>query len=313
MTDWNVNKTGGKQTGVPAGNLEPASLDSLVTTKQLTLSSAHHYKDSFSSVSLHHYYRQDPTASIPLAYGLEWMLILTPFRQVFSSSSNKTPIYRRRAATFLFSPSFWLLAHFPVKYSSYSTMLKERSTIKGSVFIATTIDGFIARPDGAVDFLNAYHVPEEHSGNDGDMGFSDFLSTVDVIVMGRKSFEMVASFGSDLWAYGDTPVVVCTRQDSVDIPHYCCETVSCSRLRPGELMGYLESKGHRHAYIDGGITIQRFLEADLIEEMTLTRVPVILGSGIPLFCNLGKEVHLRHLKTKSYANGLVTTHYKVVG
>lgn len=193
--------------------------------------------------------------------------------------------------------------------------------MKGSVYIACTLDGFIATPDGAVDFLDRYDsstpVKEEDKGVTkdqvaDDMGFAAFLESVDVIVMGRKSFEKVLSFGADMWPYGKVRMVVWTRnEDNVKIPEFCRETVTCTSLMPADLMEFLEQKGHQHAYIDGGTTIQEFLRKDLIDELILTRAPLILGEGIPLFGNLGRQIPLSHIKTTQYPNGLVMTKYIV--
>ena len=199
--------------------------------------------------------------------------------------------------------------------------------MQGSVYIAVTVDGFIATPDGGVDFLNNLPpLPENDidNDNDNDMGFADFLASVDVIIMGRKSFAKVLSFGADAWAYGTTPVVVWTRRrqqpPDEQIPEFCRDTVSWSQLPPTALMQQLYAKGHRRAYIDGGTTIQHFLREHLIQELILTRVPILLGDGISLFginkqqqLGDGENVNLRHVETKSYANGLVKTHYRVEG
>lgn len=195
-----------------------------------------------------------------------------------------------------------------------------RRMMKGSVYIACTQDGFIATPDGSVGFLDQYNSPPAKEDDEGtttdqvvdDMGFATFLESVDVIIMGRKSFEKVLSFGEGMWAYGKTPVVVWTRnKDSFEIPDFCREMVTCSSLVPTELMKLLEGKGHKHAYIDGGRTIQEFLRCGLVDELILTRVPLILGDGIPLFGNVGREVPLLHVRTSTYPNGLVMTKYRV--
>lgn len=183
--------------------------------------------------------------------------------------------------------------------------------MKGSIFIALTIDGYIAGPDGDIEFLNQYYASV--NPEDGDMGFSDFMSSIDIIVMGRKSFDKVVSFGADMWAYGDTPVIVWTRNpDSVTIPAYCSDTVSCSTLPPQELMLELFNKGHQHAYIDGGTTIREFLRADQIDELLLTRVPIVLGAGISLFEELDRRISLEHVSTSSFSNGVVTSKYRIL-
>ena len=170
------------------------------------------------------------------------------------------------------------------------------------------MDGFIATPDGGIDFLDEF---QQTNDDDDDFGFADFMASVDVLVMGRKSFEKVVSFGKDMWAYGTTPVVVWSR-GQVAIPEYLAETVTASSLSPRDLFDLLEAQGHKHAYIDGGITMQTFLEAGLIQELKLTRVPILLGEGIPLFSNAGRKIPLNHVETKAYANGMVMLTYHII-
>jgi dihydrofolate reductase len=173
--------------------------------------------------------------------------------------------------------------------------------VRASVFIATSLDGFIARSDGGIDWLPP-EGGEEH-------GYTAFIASVDTIVIGRKTFETVLGFGG--WVYGKMPVVVLSSQPwSLTAPaEAVCEMMDGT---PREIVERLEAKGRRHLYIDGGVTIQRFLEAGLIQRMTITRVPVLLGSGIPLFGPLSHDIRLRHLETRSYASGLVSSDYAVV-
>jgi dihydrofolate reductase len=168
-----------------------------------------------------------------------------------------------------------------------------------SVFIATSIDGFIARTDGTFDWLPAN--PEPH-------GYDEFIATVDALVMGRKTFETVLGFGA--WPYGTTPVVVLSsRPDALVAPAgAACEMMSGTPL---EIVARLEARGMKHLYIDGGVTIQGFLAAGLIQRMIITRVPVILGSGIPLFGPVAGDVRLEHVATRSYASGLVQSEYRL--
>lgn len=191
----------------------------------------------------------------------------------------------------------------PIIFLSHALALTP--PMKGSVYIALTVDGFIATPDGGVDFLT----PFQESADD-DMGFTDFMNEIDVIVMGRKSFEKVISFGPEVWPYGDTLVVVWTR-GGVEIPEVRKDTVTYSSLKPSKLMKELAQKGYKHAYIDGGTTIRQFLKAEQIQEMILTRVPILLGKGISLFGDSDQQATLTHVKTKSYKNGLVMSRYRL--
>ncbi|RRR67038.1 MAG: dihydrofolate reductase [Candidatus Viridilinea halotolerans] len=169
-----------------------------------------------------------------------------------------------------------------------------------SIYLATSLDGFIARADGAIDWLP--------SGDDTgeDYGYQAFFASVDLLVMGRTTYDLVQSFGA--WPYGDKPVVVLS-QRPLTIPAELAERVTVMAGAPQELAERLAARGFRHAYIDGGQTIQRFLAAGLIQRMILTRVPVLLGQGIPLFGPLPAERWWQHVATRSYANGLVQSEY----
>lgn len=177
--------------------------------------------------------------------------------------------------------------------------------MKASVNIALSVDGFIATKDGSVDWLN-----EQPTIEGEDFGFQAFLDSVDVLIMGRKSFEKVLSFGKGAWAYGDKRVAVMSRQ-SVSIPQYLEKSVSASSLEPKALLEELESRGFTHAYIDGGYTIRQFLKAGLIHRIHLTTVPLILGEGIPLFSDQGR-LNLSLIGTKCWSNGMVQSVYDVV-
>ncbi|MEO8336326.1 MAG: dihydrofolate reductase family protein [bacterium] len=171
--------------------------------------------------------------------------------------------------------------------------------MRASVFIATSIDGFIARDDGALDWLPGDDV-EEH-------GYTAFMATVDAIVMGRKTFETVLSFGS--WPFEKMVVVLSSRASELAAPEGAlCEVMSGT---PQEIVVRMAERGMHHLYIDGGVTIQRFLEAGLIQRMIITRIPVLLGSGIPLFGPLPRDVRLDHVATRSYPSGLVQSEYTI--
>ena len=177
---------------------------------------------------------------------------------------------------------------------------------KCSVFIATSLDGFISRTDGSIDWLNkaSSAFPE---GDDG--GFSRFMSTVDAIVMGRNTFMQVLSFGE--WAYGQTPVVVVSSQLKT-IPANLTGTVTLSSDEPEVLVQVLADRGLKHLYIDGGITIQRFLAAGLIDEIIITIIPVLIGNGRPLFGPLVRDVQLELISSESFDHGFVQSKYRVL-
>ena len=168
------------------------------------------------------------------------------------------------------------------------------------VYIASSLDGFIATHDGGVEWLNDIPNPEK-----SDFGFTEFMSGIDAIVMGRKTFEKVMSF--DIWPY-DKPVYIVS-SGKPKIPEALQGKVEIIKGGPKELVEQLQELGHQNLYIDGGVTIQGFLEDDLIDEMILTRIPVLLGEGIPLFGNLNQSLDFNHNKTEIFNNMLVKSHY----
>ena len=171
--------------------------------------------------------------------------------------------------------------------------------VKASVFIGTSLDGFIARVNGDLDFLPP-DGGEPH-------GYDEFMATVDALVMGRHTFETVLSF--DAWPYGGKRVfVLSTRPLATPPPGAVVERMSGA---PTDILSQLAARGIRHVYVDGGITIQRFLQAGLIDRLIITRVPVLIGAGIPLFGPLPRDIALHPVATRQYASGLVQTEYVV--
>lgn len=173
--------------------------------------------------------------------------------------------------------------------------------MKASVFVGTSVDGFIARPDGALDFLPA--------GGGEPHGYDAFIASVDAIVIGRNTFETVLGF--DSWPYGNKRVVVLSRRP-LDLSVVGNGRVEQMAGRPEEIAERLAATGATHAYVDGGITIQRFLRAGLVQRLVITRVPVLIGQGIPLFGSLAADLRLRHVATRHFPSGLVQTEYEVV-
>jgi dihydrofolate reductase len=174
-----------------------------------------------------------------------------------------------------------------------------------SVYVGTSLDGFIARKDGSIDWLNEANssLPEGE-----DLGFFSFMNSVDAMVMGRKTFEQVLSFGQ--WPYGDKPIIVLSR-NKVEIPDDLSQAVTYSSESPSELTGRLIKAGVNRIYIDGGATIQRFLQEGLIKDLTITVIPIILGDGISLFGEIEKDIKLKHINTKSYDFGFVQSTYEI--
>lgn len=171
--------------------------------------------------------------------------------------------------------------------------------MKASVFIGTSVDGFIARTDGGLDWLPA--------GGGEEHGYEAFMATVDALAIGRNTYETVLAF--DSWPYGSKPVfVLSTRSLAPAPPEAVVERMSGD---PAGIVAQLAARGMRHIYVDGGITIQRFLRAGLIQRLIITHVPVLLGDGIPLFGPLESDVILKHIGTQQYASGLVQSEYLI--
>lgn len=177
---------------------------------------------------------------------------------------------------------------------------------KASVFIATSLDGFIAREDGGIDWLPT---PDTDSDNGEDYGYNEFIESIDALVMGRNSYELVLTF--DEWYYGEMPVFVLTNR-GVEIPDRLRKTVSQMSGEPLEIVKKLDQKGFHNLYVDGGKTIQGFLNAGLIDEITITTIPVLIGTGIPLFGPTQQDIHLKHLENRTSPDGLVQNRYKIL-
>jgi dihydrofolate reductase len=173
--------------------------------------------------------------------------------------------------------------------------------MKLSVFCGVSVDGFLARPDDTLDFLQTSE-QEPH-------GFKEFLASVDVVVIGRRTFDVVLNLGH-LALYGKKRVIVLSGRP-LDLSSARGGLVGQMSGEPTEIVAQLESRGCKHAYIDGGITIQRFLAAGLIDRLVITRVPVLIGAGIPLFGTLPRDIRLHHVGTLSYHGGLVQSEYEI--
>lgn len=175
--------------------------------------------------------------------------------------------------------------------------------VKGTVYIAVSLDGFIAREDGAIDWLPAMPTGEDYS-------YSRFMESVGALVMGRKTYE--TALGFDPWPYGSKPVVVLSGSE-VSIRPELAGSVEAMSCPPIEVVRRLEARGVQHIYVDGGKTIQGFLDAGLIQELIMTRIPVLIGRGIPLFGARAGDIQLRHVGTQAFPDGLVQSRYEVLG
>jgi dihydrofolate reductase len=173
--------------------------------------------------------------------------------------------------------------------------------MKLSVFVGTSVDGFIARRDGRFDFLD--------EGGNEPHGYEEFFASIDTIVIGRHTFETVLAFPD--WPYGDKRVVVLSSRP-LDLSAVSGARIEQMRGSPEGIVAKLAETGAQHVYVDGGVTIQGFLRAGLVDRLTVSRVPVLIGDGIPLFGALPHDVKLRHVATRPYEGGLVQSEYEVV-
>ena len=171
--------------------------------------------------------------------------------------------------------------------------------MRASVFVGTSLDGFIARANGDLDWL-------PHGGGE-DHGYDAFMATVDALVIGRHTFEKVLTF--DTWPYGEKAVFVLSTRPPVPVPPGA--RVEWMSGPPAEIVSHLAARGIQHAYVDGGITIRRFLQAGLIQRLVITRIPVLIGTGIPLFGVTPRDIALEHIATRQFASGLVQSEYEV--
>jgi dihydrofolate reductase len=173
----------------------------------------------------------------------------------------------------------------------------------GCVFVGTSLDGFIARENGDIDWLTA-------AGDElGETGYDEFFAGVDAMVVGRATFDTVSTFPE--WPYAGKRVLVLSRtllRSTAEVSHP--DTSVHATL--GDVLSVLRAEGRRRVYVDGGRTIQSFLRAGLVREITITRAPVLLGSGIPLFGPLPSDVHLRHLGSRDLGAGFTQSSYEVL-
>jgi len=171
------------------------------------------------------------------------------------------------------------------------------------VFIATSMDGYIARPDGDIEWLTSRPVPEGE-----DFGYAAFLDGVGAMVMGRESFEKVLTFPD--WPY-KTPVVVLSRSpDRVVVPEALRDKVRVSGQPPAAVLAELGAEGVTRVYLDGGKTIRSFLAEGLVRHMIVTLIPVLLGQGRPLWGHGAGDVDLTLVAARSWENGFVQVEYR---
>ncbi|NQZ21921.1 MAG: dihydrofolate reductase [Colwellia sp.] len=184
--------------------------------------------------------------------------------------------------------------------------------MKCSVYIATSADGYIATAEGSVDWLDTAGNPDADMSDNPDMGFNDFIASVDCMIMGRKCMEVIASFAltPEQWPYGDTKIYVLSHSLAVP-PENLLGKVEMYAGDIPKLINRLKSNGFKHAYIDGGATITSFINLQLINEMTISKAPVILGDGIPLFGKVDQNIKLVNSEVTVFPNDFIQIRYGV--
>ena len=172
--------------------------------------------------------------------------------------------------------------------------------MKTTVYVGTSLDGFIARKDGNIDWLVKYQNKEVHDS------YNEFINRIDAMVIGRGTYEKVLSFPE--WPYEKKVYVLSTSLKQ--IPGTLNEKATLIAMKPAALLNYLSDKGFSNIYVDGGKVIQSFLKEDLIDELIITKVPELIGTGIPLFGYLDNDLRFEHIKTNIYSDGLVKSQYE---
>ncbi|MGE5431908.1 MAG: dihydrofolate reductase family protein [Syntrophomonadaceae bacterium] len=169
------------------------------------------------------------------------------------------------------------------------------------IYIAQSLDGFIAKKDGNIDWLIDIPNPEG-----SDWGFGEFMEGIDAVIMGRNTFETVVSFGT--WMY-TKPVFVLSSKLK-EVPEKYSDKAEIINWSPKDVIRKLTDRGYHNFYVDGGLTIQNFLKEDLIDELIISTIPIILGGGIPLFGSVGRELKFDYVKTEVLDNIFTKIFYR---
>ena len=180
----------------------------------------------------------------------------------------------------------------------------EENFARGYVFMATSLDGFVAREDNSLDWLMKYGVDES------DNSFEEFTKNMDVLVMGSGTFKTVLSFNQ--WPYKMHTYVMSKTLTQNDVPEELQNMVTIKSLSPEELMKFLYENGFKKVYVDGGKLVQSFLSKGLIEEITLTQIPILIGKGKRLFADIEKDIDLELVESKQMKFGFLQNHYRVL-
>jgi dihydrofolate reductase len=185
--------------------------------------------------------------------------------------------------------------------------MSEMTLPRCSVFCGMSLDGFIARADGNLDFLDA---PGNDGASNSDDSYDRFIADIDTLVWGRKTFEKIMSF--DKWYHGEKRVIILSSQP-IDLKPARDRGGNVGQMSgsPLEIVTKLGQSGSRHIYVDGGVTVQAFLKAGLVSRMIISQLPVLIGQGLPLFGPLEKDIRLKLTSSKAFPGGMVQMEYQV--
>ena len=172
--------------------------------------------------------------------------------------------------------------------------------MKTSVYIGTSLDGFIARANGNFDWLTQF------ADNDAIHAYEEFMNKIDAIVIGRGTFEKILTLPS--WPYTKKTFVLSTTLKQ--LPNSIRDKATLLSMKPKEILSHLSGIGFSSIYIDGGKVIQGFLKEDIIDDLIISKVPLLIGNGVPLFGFLGADLQFKHIRTEVQSNGLVRSYYK---
>ena len=175
-------------------------------------------------------------------------------------------------------------------------------TASNRVFIATSLDGYIADRHGGIDWLHTIPNPDHL-----DLGYGAFMAEIDALIMGRYTYETVQGFDAP-WPYTVPVFVLSDRLET--IPEDLADRVYVVKGTLRDVLDQIHRRGHHHLYIDGGRTIQSFLRENLIDELTVTRLPILLGGGVPLFGDLPTSLPFKHIHTVVWLDAMVQSHYR---
>lgn len=184
--------------------------------------------------------------------------------------------------------------------------------MKCSVFIATSLDGYIATEEGSVNWLQEVGNQQADMSENPDMGFSNFIASIDCMIIGRKCMETISQFNlsPEEWPYGERKIYVLSKT-LTEPPENLSDKVEMFSGDIQSLVSLLENSGYQHAYVDGGLTITSFINQCLIDEIIMTQAPVILGRGTPLFGQIDRNIKLANAKVTAFANDFIQTKYDV--